>query len=63
MSKRGALECVLKTGLAKAIKKDQGWVQATSGVENGHHVTKWLKEVAKDFAELSPPAPPNEHTN
>ena len=52
MKGKTMIECVLKTSLAEAIKKDRDCIQACTGVENGHHVNEWLKEVADDFIKV-----------
>jgi hypothetical protein len=50
MSERGMIECVLKTGLEEAIKKDGSRpASLKSGVADGYYVNLWLKDLAASF--------------
>lgn len=53
MSEIGMTECVLKTEMEEAIKKDEVLIQPDNGVANGYYVTLWLKSVAKTIVEMS----------
>jgi len=52
MSERGMTECILKTGLEEAVKKDEARVDSLkSGVANGYYINLWLKGIAVALVE------------